>query len=46
MRDKKNTTWLRRNGWTVIRIWEHNIKKDIEVELDMIMKELEKKQKK
>ncbi len=37
-RDKKNTLWLRRNGWVVIRIWEHNIKKNIENEIDKILK--------
>ena len=39
-RDKKNTAWLRRNGWTVLRIWEHNIKKNIGFEVDRILKEL------
>lgn len=29
-RDKKVTTYLRRNGWIVIRLWEHQIKKDKE----------------
>lgn len=36
-RDKRNTVWLRRNGWTVLRIWEHNIKKDINAEIDNIL---------
>jgi DNA mismatch endonuclease (patch repair protein) len=27
-RDKKNFTRLRRTGWKVIRIWQHQIKKD------------------
>ena len=26
-RDKKTTAYLRRHGWKVIRIWEHNITK-------------------
>ena len=42
-RDKKNTAWLRRNGWTVLRIWEHNIKNNPEAEIDRILKILEKK---
>ena len=37
-RDKKNTRWLRYRGWTVLRIWEHNIKKDINTEIEKIMK--------
>jgi DNA mismatch endonuclease, patch repair protein len=36
-RDKKNTSWLRRNGWTVIRIWEHNISKNVSNELEKIV---------
>ena len=27
-RDKKTTAFLRRNGWKVIRIWEHQIKNE------------------
>ena len=42
-RDKKNTSWLRRNGWKVLRIWEHNIKKDVNREMDKIMELLNKK---
>lgn len=29
-RDKKNRAKLRRDGWRVLRIWEHEIKKDSE----------------
>ncbi len=36
-RDKRNSKWLRRHGWTVIRIWEHNIKKNIEKEVNNIL---------
>ena len=36
-RDKKNTLWLRRRGWIVIRIWEHNIKKDVNIVLEKII---------
>lgn len=28
-RDKKTTLYLRKNRWKVIRIWEHEIKKDL-----------------
>ena len=37
-RDKRNTSWFRNNGWTVLRIWEHNIKKDLNKEIDKILK--------
>ncbi|KQC09477.1 MAG: hypothetical protein APR62_14165 [Smithella sp. SDB] len=26
IRDRKTSAYLRRNGWTVLRIWEHSIK--------------------
>jgi len=29
-RDQRNFRELRRDGWTVIRIWEHQIEKDLE----------------
>lgn len=29
-RDRRNTAYLRRNGWTVLRFWEHEIKKNRE----------------
>ena len=28
-RDKRNTAYLKRNNWRVVRIWGHKIKKDI-----------------
>ncbi len=28
LRDKKNTNTLKEEGWQVLRIWEHEIKKD------------------
>jgi len=37
-RDKKNTAWLRRNGWIVLRIWEHSIKKYTEQQIENILK--------
>ena len=40
IRDKRNTAWLRHRGWTVLRIWEHNIKKDVDKELCKILKEI------
>ena len=42
-RDKKNTAWLRRNGWTVLRLWEHNIKKDSAKEILKVLESLNKK---
>lgn len=36
-RDKKNTKWLRRNGWTVLRLWEHNIKNDTEKQINKVL---------
>lgn len=29
-RDKKNNAALKKSGWTVVRIWEHEIKQDVE----------------
>ena len=29
LRDRRNFARLRRMGWTVLRIWEHNIERDI-----------------
>lgn len=28
-RDRRNTTFLRKKGWVVVRIWEHSIKLDL-----------------
>lgn len=42
-RDKKNTKLLENKGWKVIRIWEHEIKKDFIVVIDRIMSEHENK---
>jgi DNA mismatch endonuclease, patch repair protein len=36
LRDKRTTQYLRRKGWTVLRIWEHNIKNDINKEINKI----------
>lgn len=35
-RDKKNHAKLKRNGWKVLRIWEHEIKKDPERVIEKI----------
>ncbi len=40
LRDKRTTAFLQRKGWNVIRIWEHNIKKDIKKEINRILKVL------
>ena len=37
-RDRKNRTKLRKNGWEVLRVWEHEIIKDI----DKAMRKIEK----
>lgn len=35
-RDQRNSRWLRQNGWLVIRIWEHDVKKNAEACVDKI----------
>lgn len=37
VRDRRVTQYLRRNGWLVIRIWEHNIYLDIEGQVKRII---------
>jgi DNA mismatch endonuclease, patch repair protein len=37
-RDKRTTRHLRRNGWNVIRIWEHRIKVDVEGEIARVLR--------
>ena len=39
MRDKKTTLFLRKNGWTVLRFWEHQLKNE-EVVIEKIRKAL------
>lgn len=29
-RDRKTTVYLRKSGWTVLRFWEHDLKKDLD----------------
>ncbi len=40
-RDKKTTTYLRRHGWTVVRVWEHSIKNNRCLAIDKIMRYLQ-----
>jgi DNA mismatch endonuclease (patch repair protein) len=40
-RDKKVDDQLRDDGWTVIRIWEHEIKKNPEKYIEIIMEKLQ-----
>jgi len=35
-RDQRNFSKLRRMGWTVLRIWEHNIERDLEAVVEKI----------
>lgn len=37
-RDRKNTAYLKSKGWRVARVWEHNIKKDIDAVILFIVK--------
>ncbi len=39
-RDRKSTLYLRRNGWIVLRIWEHLIKGNGDNQIDKIVKAL------
>lgn len=39
-RDIKTTRYLRRHGWVVVRIWEHNIKKDIDAQIGRIISKI------
>lgn len=42
-RDKKTTAYLRRKGWIVLRFWEHNIKKDLDMAVKKIVAEIKKR---
>lgn len=37
-RDRKNRAKLKRDGWKVLRIWEHEIKKDPEKAIQKVIK--------
>ena len=41
-RDQKNFAKLRRMEWRVIRIWEHEVKKDLDSVIQKIVKMIEK----
>lgn len=36
-RDQRNFRKLRRRGWTVIRIWEHQVERDVSVCVDRVI---------
>lgn len=36
-RDRKNTAYLRNNNWRVVRIWGHEIKKDIDAAVSSVV---------
>lgn len=40
LRDKTTTLFLRKNGWTVLRFWEHNLKKDSNLVIQKIQETL------
>lgn len=42
-RDLENTIMLRDNGWTVFRFWETDIKKDLDMCVKMVLREIEYK---
>ncbi len=42
-RDRKITRLLRKDGWKVIRLWEHNIKKDYLREINKVLLMLKEK---
>jgi DNA mismatch endonuclease (patch repair protein) len=39
-RDKKTAEWLEKEGWKVIRFWEHEVIEDVEGCIEMIVIEL------
>lgn len=43
-RDKEVNQFLKNEGWTVLRFWESDIKKNLSECLDAIMKEIDKTQ--
>lgn len=44
-RDSKTNKILRKEGWVVIRLWEHEIKKDTEACIKLITREIVKRRK-
>jgi len=41
-RDKEQNAYLMANGWKIIRIWEHEVIKNLDLVIDRIINELEK----
>ena len=41
LRDKKVTLYLKKEGWKVLRFWEHQIKKDPSKVLSRILDQIE-----
>ena len=39
-RDRKTTAYLKKNGWTVLRFWEHEIKKNPKKTIIKIKKQI------
>ncbi len=39
-RDKRNTAQLKSDGWTVVRIWEHDIRHHLDDAVDRIVRQL------
>jgi len=42
-RDRKTTAYLRYRGWAVIRVWEHNIRRNLARELNRVNDALQEK---
>ena len=40
-RDRRNLATLRRRGWTVIRVWQHEVKRDLQSAVDRIVDALQ-----
>ena len=40
-RDRRNTAFLRRKGWRVLRFWEHQLKNDYDWAIAKVLKALE-----
>ena len=40
-RDQRNFAKLRRMGWRVIRIWQHNVEKDLDAVIEQICRSVE-----
>lgn|SRR3989338_4646453 len=42
-RDKMQGRYLKKNGWKVIRIWEHQINDNLDETVEMVVKRIKKK---